>query len=135
MAIQPNQILTGTYLQYFIGENGCEWDTTKLNWQDIKWCEEDNENFNKVHKPIPLTTTHLALNGFSEDDNGHFLKNFQTYWIEMIPAKDGMYPIWIQFPELSFEQETRVSLNRLQYFHEFQMFMLVCTGAMAENID
>jgi hypothetical protein len=35
---------------------------------------------------------------------------------------------------MSFEQETRVSLNRLQYFHEFQMFMLVLTGAMAEKI-
>ncbi|MCE2934408.1 MAG: hypothetical protein LW845_16495 [Flammeovirgaceae bacterium] len=134
MAIQPNQILTGTYLQYFIGEEGCEWDTTKLDWQDIKWCEEDNDNFNKVHKPIPLTTTHLVLNGFSEDNNGHFSKNCQTHWLEIIPVKDGMYPVWIQLPEMSFEQETRVSLNRLQYFHEFQMFMLVLTGAMAEKI-
>jgi hypothetical protein len=106
MAIQPNQILTGTYLQYFIGEEGCEWDTTKLDWQDIKWCEEDNDNFNKVHKPIPLTTTHLVLNGFSEDNNGHFSKNCQTHWLEIIPVKDGMYPVWIQLPEMSFEQET-----------------------------
>lgn len=64
MAITANEIRTGNLFQYFIGEEGCEWDTKKLDWQDIKWCEEENENFNKVHQPIPLTEAWIEDFGF-----------------------------------------------------------------------
>jgi len=64
MDITSNELRTGNLLQYFIGEENCDWDTTKLDWQDIKWCEEENENFNKVHKPIPLTEEWIEDFGF-----------------------------------------------------------------------
>jgi len=56
--ITANQIRTGNYFLYDLRENqegsGTAWEPTKLDWQDIKWCEENNEDFNRVHMPIPI---------------------------------------------------------------------------------
>jgi hypothetical protein len=50
--IQPNDLRVGSQLNYDTGE-GIE--LTTLDWQDIKWCEESNADFNEAHKPIVLT--------------------------------------------------------------------------------
>lgn len=135
--ITPNQIITGHIFLYDLGtdSDGCgtEMAPTKLDWQDIKWCEENNEDFNQRHKPMPLTTTDLVLNGFTEDNNGHFWKDLLTHYLEFIPMLDGFYPIWAQMPEMSSEDEQRAGLNRIQYFHEFQTLLFTLTGAWAEK--
>jgi hypothetical protein len=61
--IKSNELREGNMFQYFIGEEGCEWEHTKIDWQDIKWAAEKPENFNEVHKPILLreALTHLGF--------------------------------------------------------------------------
>lgn len=50
--IKHTELRTGNQLIYFSEEGPLR---TKIDWQDIKWCEEDPEGFNKVHAPIILT--------------------------------------------------------------------------------
>lgn len=135
--IKPNQILIGSTLLYCVGVsegNNPQWEPTKLHWQDIKWCEEHNLDFNTNHRPLKLTTTHFVLNGFTEDNNGHFWKDLQTHYLEFIPMPDGMYPVWAQMPEMNSEPERRTSLRQIQYFHEFQTLLFTLTGAWVEKI-
>jgi hypothetical protein len=112
--------------------SGYQWEPTKLDWQDIKWCEENNEDFNKVHAPLKLTTDLILMNGFVTDDNGHLWKDLMTHYIEFIPGEDGWYPVWAQMPEMSSEDEQRTSMNRIIWFHEFQTLLFTLTGAWAK---
>lgn len=67
--IDAKDLKCNNYLQYYIGEEGCEWEFTKIDAQDILWCESKNENFNKVHKPIPITEEWLKNFGFQDANN------------------------------------------------------------------
>jgi hypothetical protein len=128
--IQKTDLRIGNHLQYFIGEEGCDWSDTKIDWQDLKWCDELNENFNKVHKGIPITETFFTTNNFVYDGNntGIWWKNLQTHYLEMISGVDGWYPVFIQMPELSSESEQRVGLRRIEYIHELENLFFVLTG-------
>ena len=126
--IQKTDLRTGNHLKYYIGEEGVAWDATKIDWQDIKWCEENNENFNEVHKGIDITTTILVMSGFTEDNSGSFWYNMQTHYLEIIVGADGFYPIYAQLPELSSEEEQRVGLQRVRFIHELENLFFVLTG-------
>jgi hypothetical protein len=62
--IKPNDLRIGNLLEYYINEEGIEWEASALDWQDLRWCTEANENFNKVHRGIPLTEDWLVKLGF-----------------------------------------------------------------------
>lgn len=81
-----------------------------------------------VVNPIDITTTWLVVNGFSEDNNGIFSYGLQTHYLDITPGQDGFYPAYGQLPEMSSEDEQRVSLNRINFIHEFQNLFFVLTG-------
>ena len=126
--IQKTDLRTGNHLKYYIGEEGVTWDATKIDWQDIQWCEEKNENFNEVHKGIDITTTILVMSGFTEDNNGNFWYNLQTHYLEIIVGVDGFYPIYAQLAEFTSEAEQRVGLQRVRFIHELENLFFVLTG-------
>jgi hypothetical protein len=128
--IQKTDLRIGNHLKYFIGEEGIDWDATKINIQDLQWCEEKNENFNEVYKGIELNKTILVMSGFTEDNHNRFTvwKDLQTHYLEFIVMPDGFYPMYTQLPELSLEEEQRVALNRIKYVHELENLFFVLTG-------
>ena len=67
--IKPNELRVGNKLHYFIGEEGVEWEVTTVDWQDIQWCSEDEEGFNKGHRPIRLTTEWLINFGYTKRES------------------------------------------------------------------
>lgn len=75
MAIKPNEIRTGNLFLYDIGieyDEAHKWEPTALDWQDIKWCEENNQDFNSVHKPMPITEELLLKLGFELEYKSEF---------------------------------------------------------------
>ena len=84
--------------------------------------------------PIPLTPEIFVLNGFGEDNNGHFLLDLQTHYLEIIPMKDGFYPMYGQKRETSGDNDNLVTLNRIDYVHQLQNLYFVLTGEEL-NID
>ena len=77
---------------------------------------------------IPLTPEIFVLNGFGEDNNGHFLLDLQTHYLEIIPMKDGFYPMYGQKRETSGDNDNMVSLNRIDYVHQLQNLYFALTG-------
>jgi hypothetical protein len=49
-----------------------------IDWQDLKWLSEDEQGFNLVHNPIPLTEEWLLRFGFKHLGNGKFSGGFKN---------------------------------------------------------
>lgn len=112
--IQANEIRIGNIFQYFIGEDGCEWEETKIDWQDIKWAVEKNENFNQVHKAIPLSLEWLERCGIEN---------------RKVNLDDGYYII--TGVDYSYLQQKRVGemlIVSCQYLHQLQNLYYALTG-------
>ena len=86
------------------------------------------------YQPIPLTPEILVLNSFGEDNNGHFLLDLQTDYLEIIPMKDGFYPMYGQKRETSGDSDNLVTLNRIDSVHQLQNLYFALTGEEL-NID
>lgn len=52
MSIKVGDLRVGNKIHYLKPEN---LEITTLDWQDLKWCTERNDDFNKFHFGIPLT--------------------------------------------------------------------------------
>ena len=128
MNIQKNELRIGNHLEYYIGEEGVEWDTTKLDWQDLRWCELDNETFNKSHRPIDLTVEMFLQSRFKKDKKEYFWIDLQTHRLGLIPTNDGFIPAYVQYPELSCEIEQIIHLKRIKYVHELENLYFVLQG-------
>ena len=51
--------------------------TNVIDWQDLKWLSEDEQSFNLVHNPIPLTEEWLMKFGFEKSDNEFYTETFK----------------------------------------------------------
>ncbi len=72
--IRPEEIRKSNLFEYYIGEDGIEWQATPMDGQDILWCEENSKDFSKNHRPIKLTPDWLERGGFEydKDEGGWF---------------------------------------------------------------
>lgn len=56
MNLQPEFLPVGSIVEYNIGELATpEWSPTKLDAVDLQWLDGDADEFNRCHRPIPLT--------------------------------------------------------------------------------
>jgi len=62
--ILPNQLRVGNTIECFIETDNLGWQKTKVDWQHIKWCSEQNESFNVFHRKIKITEEILKENSF-----------------------------------------------------------------------
>ena len=93
-----------------------------VNFSDGENCEVEEIN------PIPITTKWLERLQFRKDDNGNYWVDLVTFYFEIIPGKDGFYPVIGQGAEISAETEQRVTLNCIKYIHELQNLYFALTG-------
>jgi hypothetical protein len=109
--IQPNEIIESqTVLEYYIEETN-EWLPTVMDWQDIRNCVEDNTDFNKWHRSIPLTEKILTewCGAFSVKPNQYRIGD------RLIVIRDGKFVDYGSSVELP-------------YLHIFQRFILALTN-------
>lgn len=120
MNIKPTDLRHGNILQYYIGEDGCKWEETKIDWQDIKWCAENNENFNQVHRPVPLTRKLLKRFGFKPccDDMGDLFLRKGDVWI-----RDARMLYFSSSGDLM-----HYHIRNIQYVHQVQNLYFTLTG-------
>lgn len=72
--IKVGELRVGNVLNYDTGEGIAP---TTIGWQDIKLCEEDEDGFNKYHKPVDLSESVLMACGF--DKKSEETDNFWLY--------------------------------------------------------
>ena len=66
--MEINNIKIGNILNYTTAEGDVL--PTKIDWQDLKWIDEDPEGFSLVHSPIELTASLMIHMRFREEYNG-----------------------------------------------------------------
>jgi hypothetical protein len=67
--ITKQELRIGNLLNYDTGEGIYP---AKIDWQDLKHISENEEDFNKYHKPIPITQETLTKIGFKNIGDGWF---------------------------------------------------------------
>jgi hypothetical protein len=116
--IQPQELRVGNVLMYTgfdEGEMRCEVDANY-----IMWCEDDNDGFNELNRPIPLTPEILLEMGFEKPENN---------WMKLQICNDWTYLFWNKLAgfELSVNKHS-VVLPHIKYVHSLQNLYYALTG-------
>jgi len=77
---------------------------------------------------MKISISHLTGFGFTKDNKGNYYLDLQSHYLEIIPSNGYWYPVIAQVPEMSHEEEQRVSINRIEFVHELQNLIYVLTG-------
>lgn len=83
-------------------------------------------------KGVEITDDWLVDFGFKKDNKGNYWVDLQTHYLELMPSNGHWYPTYAQVPEMSHEDEQRVSINRIEFVHELQNLFFVLTGRELE---
>lgn len=74
--LTPQELSIGNLLNYDTGE-GIE--LSVIDWQDLRWLQQNPESFNNSHTPVPLTPEILEGFGlFNDVDDGYFYFGIKT---------------------------------------------------------
>lgn len=131
--IKASDLRVGNTLQYFIGEDGCEWESTTLDWQDIKWAQEKNDNFNLVHKPIPLTPELLEKCGFEWETEKHSHLEMETVAGHLLTFYyDKGILESIQFYTVDSSEAYFHPPDNFRFLHQLQNLYFALTGSELE---
>ena len=91
--IKATELRIGNILSYNTGEENEGWIDCVIDHEDIKWCAENPESFNNVHRPILLDKKIFDCFYFNEGNN--------TYFTRLFDAKhaysEGEFSINVQF--------------------------------------
>jgi len=94
--------------------------------------ERVDELSDRVRHGLKITIPHLTGFGFIKDNNDNYWIDLQTHYLELMPMQDFWYPVYAQVPELSSEDEQKVSTNRISFIHELQNLFFALTGRELE---
>lgn len=83
-------------------------------------------------EPISITEEWLIDFGFVKDNNENYLIGMQVHYLELMTSNGYWYPTYAQAPEMSHENEQRVSTNRIKYVHQLQNLYFALTGEELE---
>lgn len=100
--------------------------------QYIIWLEKKLLLSNCVRCGLKISIPHLTGFGFVKDDNGNYCIDLHTHYLELMPSNAYWHPTYVQVPEMSHEDEQRVSTNRIEFVHELQNLFFALTGRELE---
>lgn len=136
--IKLNELRTGNLLNYDNSEG--ETLPTKIDWQDLKWLDEDPKGFNLAHTPIPLTEEKLKELSF-ENWGEKFCNEYEKYdrWVlhnvvggtsnfevHIIHSNyGGVYHKEICF---SIDNDERQFIHNTEFVHNLQNAYYLCVG-------
>lgn len=118
--IQANELRVGNLLEYHVNEEGMTWEPTAIDYQDIAWCTTDEDNFNKAHRPIPLSEDWLLRLGaeVSKVNDRYFIVTRSIG----ISTADGKYRVIVGNFVCS------VIVCELEFVHTYQNVIFALTG-------
>jgi len=61
-----------------------------------------------------ISKEYLLHKDFNIDEHGNYWMDLQTHALELIEVNGIYYPVIVEFPEMSSEEEQRVSLKSIQ---------------------
>jgi len=139
--IKANELRIGNRLLYHINEDGIEWEVCTVDWHDLKWISQDQEGFNKKHKPIPLTEEVLKAWGFESNKEFMYTKNFNAVelyneCIEFFFEPNEEVCITLRQMESDNHNEmSHVFIRKIMYLHNLQNLYFALTGDELKPIN
>lgn len=107
--IKANELRTGNILQYITAEGDKMF--TSIDWQDLKWIDEDEKGFNSVHDRVLITEEKLLKCGFE-----NYVGVNWKYQLRI-----GAIKLYCRFNnEWHFELEGIYLGAKLKYLHQIQ---------------
>ncbi len=133
--IKINELRTGNLLNYKTAEGDVL--PTKIDWQDLKWLDEDPKGFNSVHDGVLLTDKLMEEYGFKEnfmgdcswfEETGKYIHGTHSKSVghgimSLLCDTEGWH---YSFPNASI-------WRKLEFFHEVQNLYFVTTGEEIEK--
>jgi hypothetical protein len=127
-AFSIHDLKCGNILNYDTGE---EIITTVIDWQDLKCLDENPDDFNKSHSPIPLTEELLLKLGFSDEEykGGYIGKDFKSgnMILDFVLTKPLFKGPWQNYYTFDFEGARHI---KIEFVHELQNFYYCIAGEM-----
>ncbi len=132
--IDARELRTGNLLNYDTSEG--ETLPTKIDWQYLKWLDEDTKVFNLVHTPIPLTEEILLKCGFEKNE---CVSNFNDTF-SIVSKSNSRRAVGLHQPKqfentsiyfVMFREDVGIDfsdLNEIEYLHELQNLYFALTG-------
>lgn len=125
--IKAGDIMIGNYIRDIWSENGF-FKVTELRKDKVFYGNCFKAKYEDV-RPIRLTEDILINAGFKIDSNkNYWLPLDLDKYIDLIPSEGFYYPQIVQDPEMSMQDESVVSLNRISSLHELQNLFKILTG-------
>jgi hypothetical protein len=117
--IQPHELIESqSVLEYYIEETN-EWLPTSMDWQDIRNCVEDNIDFNKWHRAIPLTEKILTEWCGFENNKISFGNNEELE----LDFDGDHYNVFYNQSNTDGTHEKILMYIELQFLHHLQMLV------------
>jgi len=123
--IKENELRVGNILNYITSENDIV--TAIIDWQDLKWINEDPKGFNLVHGAIPITEEWLVKFGFEKDLDGSFVFGLISIFKDK-RLKQNVYIYTESTQSLSDGQWVVINDLKLQQVHQLQNLYFALTG-------
>lgn len=114
-ALKAEDLRYGNYLYYNVSDTPIpDLLPNKVDWQDLKECEEQNELFNRFHSPIQLTPDLLMKCGLVDLRNGEYQhpELFNTIFFNLNEEQF--------FTRLNSEDSRLFFTGRIKFLHQFQ---------------
>ncbi len=114
--MQATEFRIGNLLNYTTAEGDVL--TNVIDWHDLKWLSEDEQGFNLVHNPIPLTEEWLVKMDFSYINN----INFYSYYI------NDSFVIMYGYNNFHFSPSLNIAIGqKIEYVHQLQnLYYCIC---------
>lgn len=117
--------------------DGCNTENAYFEIEELK---KDVVQFKGFHageyykdlEPIKLNDGLLSLYGFKKDGLGYMWIDLMTHYLSLRFVQGYYYPLYVELPEMSHEDEQQVFLNRIESLHELQNLFFAIRGQELE---
>lgn len=107
--MEARELRVGVFNEYFIGEEGLEWVLNIVDDQDIKWCANNELDYNKQHRPIIISDEWLIRFGVI------IFEDYNEYGERITKIKTNFFTVSFSYIEI-------------KYVHQLQNLYFALTG-------
>ena len=132
--MKKTELRIGNYVGDVWGGRKSFWNVNELK---KTFCIYGKDNFDVMYRnlrPIKLNKEWLTKLGFVKDDNASYWIDLQSHYLELVQHDNRWTPIYAQVPELSNEDEQRVSMSNIEHVHQLQNLYFALTGKELKRI-
>lgn len=113
---------TGNVIEYFVDTDNLGWQTTTIDWQDLKRLEEQPLSFSKEHRYVRVTEELLLAFGFEfYKVLSHYRLIIDDVWYQIKINEKGEFIF--SFTNLNYDETMYMPPKKIEFAHRLQNLM------------